>query len=238
MARSSDEGSADPREVGQQEQEPDARFTYANERTFLAWNRTALALVATGVAATALLPRFDFEGGRRLIGLPLIVLGGVLAWTSYQQWQRNTAALAHADRARGRHRRRRVAVGHRGARVRRSRMNVEPDDDPSPHVHEHALPEERTELAWSRSGLALLVCFALLARHVWEGEEGAAAVATVALLALGALGWAGGILHARTVRLHPRHAARPAPATKLRNVALGTVALAVAGVVLSFFPAQ
>jgi putative membrane protein len=36
--------------------EPDVRFTYANERTFLAWNRTALALIATGVAATQLLP--------------------------------------------------------------------------------------------------------------------------------------------------------------------------------------
>src|SRR5271167_2298867 len=34
------------------ESDPDVRFTYANERTFLAWNRTALALVATGVAAT------------------------------------------------------------------------------------------------------------------------------------------------------------------------------------------
>ena len=30
--------------------EPDARFTFANERTFLAWIRTALALLAGGVA--------------------------------------------------------------------------------------------------------------------------------------------------------------------------------------------
>lgn len=80
-----------------EEREPDARFTYANERTFLAWNRTALALVATGVAATALLPRFDFEGARRLIGIPLIMLGGVLALTSYQQWQRNTRAMRRGE---------------------------------------------------------------------------------------------------------------------------------------------
>ncbi|MGH9025530.1 MAG: YidH family protein [Acidimicrobiia bacterium] len=94
MARAGDEGAnAEQREARKQEREPDVRFTYANERTFLAWNRTALALVATGVAATALLPRFDFEGGRRLIGLPLIALGGVLAWTSYQQWQRNARAM-------------------------------------------------------------------------------------------------------------------------------------------------
>ena len=57
------------------EKEPDARFTYANERTFLAWNRTALALIATGVAATQLLPEFHVNGGRRILGLPMIALG-------------------------------------------------------------------------------------------------------------------------------------------------------------------
>ncbi|MET1000460.1 MAG: DUF202 domain-containing protein, partial [Acidimicrobiia bacterium] len=35
------------REVGR---DPDPRFSYANERTFLAWNRTALALIAAGLA--------------------------------------------------------------------------------------------------------------------------------------------------------------------------------------------
>lgn len=73
--------------------EPDVRFTYANERTFLAWNRTALALIATGVAATQLLPRFDIEFGRRLLGIPLIALGAVLAITSYRYWQRNEVAM-------------------------------------------------------------------------------------------------------------------------------------------------
>ena len=34
--------------------EPDPRFTLANERTFLAWIRTALALIAGGVALEAL----------------------------------------------------------------------------------------------------------------------------------------------------------------------------------------
>ena len=50
----------------------DARFSYANERTFLAWNRTALALVTAGLAVTQLLPPFDVPGGRRMIGIPLI----------------------------------------------------------------------------------------------------------------------------------------------------------------------
>ena len=35
--------------------EPDARFTFANERTFLAWSRTALALIAGGLAVSQLL---------------------------------------------------------------------------------------------------------------------------------------------------------------------------------------
>ena len=57
-----------------EESEPDVRFTYANERTFLAWNRTALALIATGVAATQLLPQFHVSGGRQILGVPLIAV--------------------------------------------------------------------------------------------------------------------------------------------------------------------
>ena len=69
------------------------RFTYANERTFLAWNRTSLALVTAGLAITQLLPAFDFPGGRRLIGLPLIALGTVTAFLSYRHWQENDRAM-------------------------------------------------------------------------------------------------------------------------------------------------
>jgi len=77
--------------------EPDVRFTYANERTFLAWNRTALALIATGVAATQLLPSFHISFGRRLLGLPLIALGAVLAFASLRQWRANEAAMRRGD---------------------------------------------------------------------------------------------------------------------------------------------
>lgn len=72
---------------------PDVRFTYANERTFLAWNRTALALIATGVAATQLLPALDIEFGRRLLGLPLIAMGALLAVASYRRWDANERAM-------------------------------------------------------------------------------------------------------------------------------------------------
>ena len=74
--------------------EPDARFTFANERTFLAWNRTALALVVAGLAITQLLPPFPgIPGGRHLVGVPLLILGIVLSLASYQQWARNQRAL-------------------------------------------------------------------------------------------------------------------------------------------------
>jgi putative membrane protein len=73
--------------------EPDPRFSYANERTFLAWNRTALALVAAGLAATSLLPEFSVPGGRRLIGVPMIALGALLSIISYRRWDDNERAM-------------------------------------------------------------------------------------------------------------------------------------------------
>lgn len=78
-------------------EEPDPRFTFANERTFLAWHRTALALIGAGVAVTQVLPPFSIPGGRKLLGLPLIVLGGLIAVTSYGRWQANQRALRLAE---------------------------------------------------------------------------------------------------------------------------------------------
>ena len=78
------------RDVGK---EPDVRFSYANERTFLAWNRTALALIAAGLAVTTLLPKLEVDYGRRIIGVPLIALGAFVAWTSYRRWEDNERAM-------------------------------------------------------------------------------------------------------------------------------------------------
>jgi putative membrane protein len=74
--------------------EPDARFTFANERTFLAWNRTALALVVAGLGIVQLLPPFPgVPWGRHLIGVPLIALGAVVALAGYAEWILNQRAL-------------------------------------------------------------------------------------------------------------------------------------------------
>jgi putative membrane protein len=75
--------------------EPDIQLSFANERTFLAWERTALGLITAGLAITQLLPSFDFPGGRRLIGLPLIALGTVIALVAYWEWHRNQEAMGH-----------------------------------------------------------------------------------------------------------------------------------------------
>ena len=77
------------REVGE---DPDPRFTFANERTFLAWNRTALALIGGGLAAGQLLD-FDSEAVRLLVAIPPILLGGVLAIASYRRWEANERAM-------------------------------------------------------------------------------------------------------------------------------------------------
>jgi len=73
--------------------DPDVRFSYANERTFLAWNRTALAMVTAGLAITQLLPPFSIAGGRRMIGLPLIAMGVLISVASLSQWRRNERAM-------------------------------------------------------------------------------------------------------------------------------------------------
>jgi len=83
---------------GEPEPHIDYRFSLANERTFLAWNRTALALVAGGLAVVQLLDEVEPAALRRALGIPMVLLGGLLAALSYSRWDRNERAM-HADRA-------------------------------------------------------------------------------------------------------------------------------------------
>lgn len=77
--------------------DPDYRFSLANERTFLAWNRTALALLAGGLAVVHLLPELD-PTVRRLLGVPPVALGGVLGGLSYFRWEANERAMRRGER--------------------------------------------------------------------------------------------------------------------------------------------
>lgn len=73
--------------------DPDYRFTLANERTFLAWIRTALALLAGGV----LLHQFATELSPRLVvtvlSVGLGVVAAVLSLVSYTRWRSNEIAM-------------------------------------------------------------------------------------------------------------------------------------------------
>ena len=66
--------------------EPDYRFTLANERTFLAWIRTALGLLAGGVAVRQLVQPFELSGARTLLALLAIAGSAVLAVGGYLRW--------------------------------------------------------------------------------------------------------------------------------------------------------
>ncbi|MFV0932984.1 YidH family protein [Pseudomonas jessenii] len=82
-----------------QGQEPDPRFTLANERTFLAWIRTALALLASGIAVEAFTPGLFSPDAKRalvvgLLSLSLIVsLSAFCRWLSVERALRRQAAL-------------------------------------------------------------------------------------------------------------------------------------------------
>jgi putative membrane protein len=73
--------------------EPDPRISLANERTFLAWIRTALALTAGGVALEALdLP--IAEGLRLAAAVVLVALGVLVPTLAWSRW----AAIERAVR--------------------------------------------------------------------------------------------------------------------------------------------
>ena len=75
----------------------DHRFTLANERTFLAWLRTALALLAAGVAVVQLVPEFGVAGSRQVVGITLAALGVWVAVAGMLRWRRVQVAMERDD---------------------------------------------------------------------------------------------------------------------------------------------
>ncbi|WP_370181737.1 YidH family protein [Rhodococcus wratislaviensis] len=81
------------------ETEPDYRFTLANERTFLAWIRTALALLAGGVAVSQFyVPHggsafHDALGGVCILLAALVAAGALMRWRSVQSAMRRAVPL-------------------------------------------------------------------------------------------------------------------------------------------------
>jgi uncharacterized membrane protein YidH (DUF202 family) len=95
------------------------------------------------------------------------------------------------------------------------------------------LAHERTALAWNRSGLAFVVCMAVLVRHLWP-FRGAAEGAALALFAGSGMAWAAALAAFSVSGPHRVAGLRPRPII-LGLMAAGTVLLAVVAFGLAFF---
>lgn len=83
-----------PRRVYAEGSDPDPRFTFANERTFLAWIRTGLGFLAAGVAIAAVSRLNDRLGIEvKLASLILIGCGLVCAVGAFTRWMINERAM-------------------------------------------------------------------------------------------------------------------------------------------------
>ncbi|MEU5900775.1 MULTISPECIES: DUF202 domain-containing protein [Streptomyces] len=85
-----------PERIREDGDTPDYRFSLANERTFLAWLRTALALIGGGFAVDQFLP--DLRWGWRIgLALALLVSGVLCALRAVNHWVRCERAMRRGD---------------------------------------------------------------------------------------------------------------------------------------------
>ena len=83
-----------PRHVYAVGTEPDPRFTFANERTFLAWIRTALGFLAAGVAIAAVARLAGPVGLEiRVASVVLIICGLACGVLAFRRWMVNERAM-------------------------------------------------------------------------------------------------------------------------------------------------
>ncbi|KUJ67244.1 hypothetical protein ACZ90_29615 [Streptomyces albus subsp. albus] len=85
-----------PERVRAEGETPDYRFSLANERTFLAWLRTALALVGGGFAVDQLLPDTD-RAPRVALAVALLAGGAVCAVRAVDHWVRCERAMRRGE---------------------------------------------------------------------------------------------------------------------------------------------
>lgn len=65
-------------------EDPDPRFTLANERTFLAWMTSAMGMLGVGLALGTLLP--DTTTAMRVTAAAWIVMAAAVATRSLMRW--------------------------------------------------------------------------------------------------------------------------------------------------------
>ena len=85
-------GSRFPRKVFDEGEEPDARLSQSNERTFLAWVRTSLALLAGAVAVHT--PAVDLDAWVKTVAsLCLLAAAGLSIVQSWSRWRATERSL-------------------------------------------------------------------------------------------------------------------------------------------------
>ena len=144
---------------------PDYRFSLANERTFLAWIRTALGFLAAGVGLDQLAPDFATPVIRELLALLLCLFSGGLAMYGYLRWLRNEKAMRLKE-----------DLPYTNSLLIISLiLMVDP-----------GLQPERTSLAWFRTMLGYGALMALAIKHNWH-QAGMLFWISIGILAIVAL---------------------------------------------------
>lgn len=85
----------DPHEIRESGTTPDYRFSLANERTFLAWIRTGLALIAGGLAIAQFLSPLPVPFLTEAMAIVPISVGGFCALRAVDHWIRCEIAMRH-----------------------------------------------------------------------------------------------------------------------------------------------
>lgn len=85
----------DPEEIRESGATPDYRFSLANERTFLAWIRTGLALIAGGLAVAQFLAPLPIPHLTEALAIVPIAIGGFCALRAVNHWIACEVAMRH-----------------------------------------------------------------------------------------------------------------------------------------------
>ena len=72
---------------------PDYRFSLANERTFLAWVRTSVALLAGGAALLSVVPGLGPAWLQQVAGGILLLLSTTVSLLAYRRWRDTDRAM-------------------------------------------------------------------------------------------------------------------------------------------------
>jgi uncharacterized membrane protein YidH (DUF202 family) len=105
------------------------------------------------------------------------------------------------------------------------------DSDPV----DEGLTHERTDLAWNRSGLAVMACIAVLLRRIWP-LRGTDQIVALLCISAGAFAWALALSLGRTVGSRADEGRRQLSQRRATVITVGTLALGLGALALAFVP--